>query len=374
MTTLFDDLVPRPDRPAIDWRTIEEAFEWFRRLDGCPQDPVFHAEGDVQIHTRMVCEALVEDPGWRRLAPPERASVFWAALMHDIAKPACTRVDAGGRVKSPGHSRRGQIAARRILWHMEVPFRQREQICHLITHHQIPFYLLERDKPERRVHAISLQTRCDLLAILATADAAGRICPDAGRLMDNIALFQELARQEQCLAGPKQFASPHSRFLYFRKPERAADYEAYDDWPGRATLLSGLPASGKDEWIVENAGDADVVSLDDLRHELDIDPAGPQGVVVAAARERARAALRSGRPLVWNATNVSRDMRKPLIDLFAAYRAKVTIVYLETSEAVASRRNSERANPVPAKAIARMLDRWEPPDLTECHDLVVHTS
>ena len=369
--TLFDDLVPSPDRPAIDWRAIEEAFEWFRSLDGCPQDPVFHAEGDVQIHTRMVCEALLQDPRWGRLGPQERASVFWAALLHDIAKPACTRVDAGGRITAPGHARRGQIAARRILWHMEVPFSQRESICHLITHHQIPFYLIERDKPERRAHAISLQTRCDLLAILATADAAGRICPDAGRLMDNIALFYELARQEQCLAQPKRFASPHSRFLYFRKPERAADYEAYDDWPGRATLLSGLPASGKDEWIVENAGDADVVSLDDLREELDVDPAGPQGVVVAAARERARAALRSGRPLVWNATNISRDMRKPLIDLFAAYRAKVTIVYLETSEAVASRRNSERASPVPAKAIARMLDRWEPPDLTECHDLVV---
>ena len=111
---------------------------------------MFHAEGDVQIHTRMVCEALVEDPRWRRLGPQERASVFWAALLHDIAKPACTRVDAGGRVTTPGHSRRGQIAARRILWHMEVPFSQRERICHLITHHQIPFYLLERDKPERR--------------------------------------------------------------------------------------------------------------------------------------------------------------------------------------------------------------------------------
>jgi predicted kinase len=372
--TLFDDLVPSPDRPAIDWTTIEQAFEWFRSLDGCPQDPVFHAEGDVQIHTRMVCEALVEDPRWGRLGPQERASVFWAALLHDIAKPACTRVDAGGRVTTPNHSRRGQIAARQILWHMQVPFSQRERICHLVTHHQIPFYLLERDKPERRVHAISLQTRCDLLAILATADATGRICPDAGRLMDNIALFHELARQEQCLAEPKRFASPHSRFLYFRKPERAADYEAYDDWPGRATLLSGLPASGKDEWIVENAGAADVVSLDDLREELDVDPAGPQGTVVAAARERARAALRSGRPLIWNATNISRDMRKPLIDLFAAYRAKVTIVYLEASETVASRRNSERASPVPAKAIARMLERWEPPDLTECHDLVVRTT
>ena len=372
--TPFDDLVPSPARPAIDWRTIEETFEWFRRLDGCPQDPVFHAEGDVQIHTRMVCEALVADPRWRDMEPESRASLFWAALLHDVAKPECTRLEAGGRVTSPGHSRRGQIAARRILWRMNLPFRQREQICHLITHHQIPFFLIERDRPQRRLHAISLQTRCDLLAILATADARGRVGPDLGRLLDNIALFSELARDEQCLAEPKQFASPHSRFLYFRKQERAADYEAYDDWPGRVTLLSGLPGSGKSTWIARNGGDAALVSLDDLRAELDVDPAGPQGAVIAAARERARAALRARRPLVWNATNISRDIRGPLIELFAAYRAKVTIVYLETGEADAAHRNSERASPVPAKAFARMLERWEPPDLTECHDLVICTT
>ena len=369
--TLFHDLVPSTDQPVIDWRTIEEAFDWFRRLDGCPQDPVFHAEGDVHIHTKMVCEALVDDPSWRSLEPEARGNVFWAALLHDIAKPECTRIDPDGRVTSPGHSRRGQIMARRILWRMDVPFQQRERICHLVTHHQMPFYLIQRSRPERRMFAISYQTRCDLLAVLATADAKGRTCPDAGRLLENIALFHELAREHQCLTSPKAFASPHSRFLYFRKEERAADYEAYDDWPNRVTLLSGLPASGKDIWIAGNGGEAEIVSLDHLRRDLDVDPADAQGPVVAAARERARAALRSGRPLIWNATNISRDMRGPLIDLFAAYRAKVTIVYLETSEATAARRNSERERPVPVPAIERMLDRWEPPDLTECHDLVI---
>jgi predicted kinase len=44
-----------------------------------------------------------------------------------------------------------------------------------------------------------------------------------------------------------------------------------------------LPGSGKDTWLATNAGDAPVISLDDLRAELDIDPAG-QGPVIAAAR------------------------------------------------------------------------------------------
>ena len=369
--TLFHALAPEPGGAPPGWPLIEEAFDWFRRLKDCPQDPVFHAEGDVHIHTRMVVEVLLADPAWACLPPPDRQSLFWAALLHDVAKPATTRIEPDGRVVAPGHSRRGQIMARLILSRMGAPFRQREAICHLITHHQVPFFLLEREKPERRAHLISHQTRCDLLAVLASADARGRICPDAARLLDNIALFRELCREEGCLSQPKAFASDHSRFLYFRREDRSADYEAFDDWPGEATLLSGLPGSGKDTWLAAHAGGRQVISLDVLREELDIDPAGAQGPVISAAREQARVLLRAGRPFIWNATNVSRQLRGQLIDLFADYRAKVRIVYLEASVEEAERRNRSRRDPVPAKAIARMTERWETPDLTECHALDV---
>jgi hypothetical protein len=291
---IFNELVPKRNGGQIDWRSIDSAFDWFRALEACPQDPVFHAEGDVKLHTRLVADALIADEEWQALGKEERASLFWAALLHDVAKPACTRVDGTGRVTAPGHSRRGQIMARQILWRMGVPFRQREEICHLITHHQRPLYLLERQQPERWLHAISLQTRCDLLAVLAAADVRGRVCPNAAHLLEQIALFREMAREEDCLAGAKSFASAHSRFMYFRKSGRSSEYEAYDDWQVAAILLSGLPASGKDNWLAGNADDRVVIALDELRIELDVDPGAPQGTVVAAARERARVALRAG--------------------------------------------------------------------------------
>jgi predicted kinase len=372
--TPFRDLLPEPDHPRIDWLLIEEVFDWFKGMRKCPQDPEFHAEGDVNIHTRMVCEALVADPQWRSRADEQRASLFWAALLHDVAKPDCTRMGPDGRIIAPGHSRRGQIMARQILWRMDVPFHQREQICHLITHHQAPFYLVDRDDAVRRIHTISWQTRCDLLALLARADATGRICSDRNRLLDNIALFAELCREQSCYDAPRPFASAHSRFLYYRTPNRAVEYEAYDDWEAKVTLMSGLPAVGKDAWVAANSGGAEVICLDDLRAEFDIDPRDAQGPVVAAARARAREALRAARPFFWNATNISRRIRSSLIDLFAAYRAKVTIVYLETGEGELKRRNAARAHPVPDGALTRMLDHWEVPDRTECHDFVVGIS
>jgi predicted kinase len=365
---LFHALAPEPGG-AVDWPQIAEAFDWFRALKGCRQDPVFHAEGDVDMHTRMVVEALLADPAWQALGAAERQSLFWAALLHDVAKPATTRIEPEGCVVAPGHSRRGQIMARRILAELGAPFAQRELICHLITHHQLPFYLLERERPERRAHLISYQTRCDLLATLSAADARGRICPDGQRLLDNIALFRDLCREEGCLTEPKTFASPHSRFLYFRREDRSADYEAFDDWHGAVTLMSGLPGCGKDTWLAANAGHMPVISLDDLREALDVDPTDAQGPVIAAAREQARVYLREKQPFIWNATNIGRQLRTQLIDLFADYKAKVRIVYVEAPLAEAARRNRARARSVPDAAIERMLGRWEPPDLTECHVL-----
>ena len=368
---IFSHLVPRGEARSIDWRAIEDAFDWFRALDGCPQDPVFHAEGDVKRHTRLVMEALVADPTWGSRCDEECAVLFWAALLHDVAKPQTTRIDDNARVASPGHAWRGQIMARQILWRMGAPYLLREQICHLITHHQVPLHPLDLDDPERRIHAISYQTRCDLLAALARADVIGRVCPDHGRLLDNVALFQEMAREEGCLSTPKIFPSSHSRFLYFRKPGRSPTYEAYDDWQGAATLLSGLPTAGKDRWLAKHSGDRVIVSLDEIRSELNVVPTASQGPIVAAARDRARVALRAGAPLIWNATNLSRDIRRGLIDLFADYRARASIIYFETSATEVRRRNAERERPVTERAMARMLEHWAPPDLTECHDLQV---
>ena len=270
MDPIYNAIVPRPPDWRIDWPGIEAEFGWLRALHGCPQDPVFHAEGDVLIHTRMVCEALVAQSAWRALAEPDRALLFWSALLHDVAKPECTRHEPDGRISSRGHPKRGQIMARRILWQIGLGFEARERLCHLVTHHQLPLYLMENENPERRAHLVSQQTRCDWLAMLSEADARGRICPDLQKLLDNIELFRELCRQEECYDAPRAFASDHSRFLYFRKTGRAADYHAYDDTRSRATLLSGLPASGKDTWIAGQAGDAAIISPDDLRREMKV--------------------------------------------------------------------------------------------------------
>ena len=131
----------------------------------------------------------------------------------------------------------------------------------------------------------------------------------------------------------------------------------------------GLPGAGKDHWRAANLPGTAVVSLDAIRHDMEIDPADDQGEVVARAKSIARDHLRAGRPFVWNATNITRPMRRKLIDLFRTYRARVRIVYVEVPYREVVRRNRGRPSPVPVSVIDRLVTRMEVPDLTEAHDV-----
>ena len=347
-TPSFELLLPDLDR--LRWDELQ-VFPWVRKLEDCPQDPVHHAEGNVWIHTRMVLETLLAMPAFRALPPADRDAVYVACLMHDVAKPATTRAE-DGRITAKGHSRAGELMARRILWELGAPFALREAACAMIRYHQIPFFLVERDDAQRVAAEVSLSLRCDLLAIVAEADIRGRICADLGRILDQIELFREICRDEECLTGPRRFASDHTRFVYFRSDARSGrhpDVEAWDDTETQVTVMSGLPGAGKDTWVREHLGELPVVSLDALRTELEIDPTDAQGEVVQASRERAKELLRRHEPFVWNATNLSRQRRGPIVDLLADYKARVRIVYLEASAPVLFAQNRGRQAAVPRR-------------------------
>jgi predicted kinase len=362
-----------PDAPdfAVPWDDMDRSFEWIRRMRNVQQDPIHHAEGDVWIHTRMVCEAMAGDPLWRALDAEARQVTWLSALLHDVAKPDCTRVELDGRIHARGHSQRGSIMARVLLWQMGLPFRVRERVTALVRHHQVPFFAVERQDARRVTLGMSIATRCDHLALLAAADARGRTCVDQARILDAVALFREIAKDDHCLDAPYGFPSPHSRFRYFERDGRDPDYLPHDDFRCEVIVMSGMPGAGKDAYIAKHFPGWPVVSLDALRDELDVAPEDAQGAVVQAARERAREHLRARRAFVWNATNLSREVRSKCIGLMTDYGARVRVVYVEVSPDTLRSQNRARpaARIVPEAVMTRLLARWEVPDATEAHDV-----
>jgi predicted kinase len=112
-----------------------------------------------------------------------------------------------------------------------------------------------------------------------------------------------------------------------------------------------------------------VVSLDDLRDELEVEATDDQGRVIQAARERCREHLRARINFAFNATNVVPQTRRRWIDLCADYAARVEIVYVEPPLAVILDRNERRQQRVPLSVIHRLLEKTEPPTWGEAHSV-----
>lgn len=370
MLSLADIRAPLPGEP-VDWPALETAWPWLAALADCPQEPEHHGEGDVLAHTKLVVGELLEGAAYAAAGEDDRQLLFLTALLHDIGKPQTTKLE-DGRLTSRGHSRRGAILARRLLWQAGVDPALREQVCALIRQHMLPFFLVENDDALDRAAAVSWQTRCDLLAAQAHADARGRVSATSSELTVNTGLYEAFCEEAGCLTDRFPFANAASRFEFFRTPGRDPRYAVHEQFRCRATVLSGLPGAGKDTWVAANAAGRPVVSLDDVRRELKVAATDNQGAVIQTAREQAREHLRAGRDFIWNGTNLSKRLRSQVIDLLADYNAHVTVVSMEVPAAVHDERNQSRgARAVPSAAVERMLEQWEPADLTECHQLEV---
>lgn len=355
--------VPAPGHTP-DWAALQELIPALQPLARTPQAPRYHGEGDVWTHTQMVTEALCALPDYAVACAERRFTLFYAALLHDIAKPACTRIDpATGHTGQPAHSARGAIDARIILWRSGVPFALREAICRLIFAHQIPFFALHGNRagqtPEFIVRRLSHALCIRELAALAEADMRGRIAADAESVLLDIELFRELAREEGCYDTPRRFADPRLRMRYFNGADLHPDYEYHHEPGAQVTVLSGLPASGKNTWIAQHGGGRTIVGFDDAREALGLKHGENDGRAAHYAVEQAKSLLREKAPFIWNATHLSRQMRSKTLDLLYAYGAEVTVVYLEAPEQVILARNAKRDTTLKNEAILHMLHRWE---------------
>jgi predicted kinase len=186
---------------------------------------------------------------------------------------------------------------------------------------------------------------------------------------DNIHLWRMVAEENNCYDRPYPFANDHARFLFYRDALSSLHYQPCEEYRCTVTLMSGLPASGKDTWLAEQRPGLPVVSLDDLRTELAVDATDNQGKVVQAARESCRAHLRAGRDFAFNGTNTVRQTRKRWVDLFTDYGARVEVVYVEPPLPVILQRNERRNKPVPRHIIERLVNKLEPPTWAEAHSV-----
>lgn len=105
-------------------------------------------------------------------AVPREATLRWAALLHDVGKPACFAQDETGRGHFKGHAQVGAAMAAEILRELDAPKPLTAEVVWLIDHHMEP---LPRNEAELSadVERDGL-TRTRQLLILKEADARSK--------------------------------------------------------------------------------------------------------------------------------------------------------------------------------------------------------
>jgi len=348
-----------------------ETQPWAKAMADCKQDAQWHAEGDVWTHTKMVCDQLTQLEEWNSLDEADQRTLLLTALFHDAAKPLTTILDPEtGQIRSPKHAVRGEHLVRGVLRNMECPLGERERVCELVRYHGRPVFLTERDNPVGEVVRMSWLTDNRLLYLFALADARGRHTDSTCRSEDNLHCYKMLAVENQCFYARYPFATDHARLEYFRQAEPNLRYVPHENFSCTVTMMCGLPGSGKDTWLAKHRPELPVVSLDDIRTEMRVEPTDDQGKVIQVATERCRQHLRDGISFAFNATNVVRQTRTRWTGLFSDYNAQIVLVYLEPPMHLLLKQNRERSKSVPESVIKRLAAKAEPPSLLEGHRVV----
>jgi len=158
---------------ATEWL---EHFPEIRALQGTPQDPAWHPEGDVFTHTCHCCDALVKQAAWQAADEESRIVYSFAILTHDFGKSQTTeRVlrDGEFRIISPGHEEIGIALAEAFLNGIDVPDAIVQRVLPLVQNHMAHLQTIT-DRSVRRLAKRLEPENIQGLCLVMTADAMGR--------------------------------------------------------------------------------------------------------------------------------------------------------------------------------------------------------
>jgi tRNA nucleotidyltransferase (CCA-adding enzyme) len=179
----LEKLLLLADHPSIGFElgrrlgVVERLLPEMHALIDCPQEPEWHPEGDVWIHTLMVIDQArqrIHD-----LDRPDQITIMLGAVCHDLGKPATTAL-IDGRLRSRDHEAQGIAPATRLLDRLNIQSiggrPVREQILGLVAHHLKPGMLHQRREEigDAAFRRLALKVNLELLARLAKSDCLGR--------------------------------------------------------------------------------------------------------------------------------------------------------------------------------------------------------
>jgi len=376
-------------------------FSLLYQFSETEQDKIWHAEGDVAIHTDMVLSQLYDllNKNAQHIVGTKRQILILSALLHDIAKPLTTRrkeINGAERVVASRHEEIGASYLSTKLIELPLEHKSILTIMGLVGFHQVPKLLVIRNKSYSDYLHLSLNADLELLYWLELADMKGRTCEDLDQQIDLLEQFRMFAEDYElwCVEDPAksilkniQIKPSHEEQAYLNgfavrqlangqisMPEEAVakNYQGAQEY-SHLYVMCGISGSGKSTWISQNLPEFEVISLDEIRTELNgkRDCQKNRGQVLQLAKQRLKTALASKRNVVWDATNIRKDFRKIICDLGLNYGALITIVALQIKEGILRTNNKSREHAIDDDIIFSQLNKLEWPSVTEGHRMLI---
>ncbi len=187
---------------ATEWM---DHFPEIQSLVGTPQEPEWHPEGDVFIHTCHCCDAMVNLPEWENADAESRIVYSLAILAHDFGKPATTQhalKNGKMRIVSPGHEESGAPLTENFLARINAPLAIRERVIPLVLNHLAHFQTLT-DRAVRRLAKRLEPENIHSLCVVMTADHMGRP-PKPAVVPENVKLLLARAHELEIQSKPPQ--------------------------------------------------------------------------------------------------------------------------------------------------------------------------
>ncbi len=147
-------------------------FPELAALPGVPQDPAWHPEGDVWVHTLHCLDAFAAE---KMDHPWEDLVVGMAVLCHDLGKPDTTTKSEDGVIRSLGHEERGVALSQKFLERMTSHRKLMAEVTPLVAEHMRPSTLFKAKASDAAVRRLAARVgRIDRLVRVARADVLGR--------------------------------------------------------------------------------------------------------------------------------------------------------------------------------------------------------
>ena len=163
-----------------DINQLEENFPELHRLIDCPQDPIWHPEGDVFTHTGYVMNEFAKIRDNNEFDYNKSIVIGFGCLCHDMGKPDTTKISSkSGRYTAKGHAYAGVEISERFLRRITNNNDLISQVKCLVKDHMV-VSSSQGQLSDKAIKKLARRVNIEHLSHVISADISGRppLIPD----------------------------------------------------------------------------------------------------------------------------------------------------------------------------------------------------